>query len=109
MMRKPRDYEAELKALGDRAKLIKERKVRQLGELVIAAGADVLDADLLAGVLLQAAETKDSAVKEGWRRRGAGWFQGKARKPADRSRLDQEGDLPLFGGAPSDRSPRDSD
>ena len=56
-MRKPRDYEAELKALNERAKLLKERKVRQLGELVIAAGAAALDADTLAGVMLQAVET----------------------------------------------------
>ena len=77
-MRKPRDFDAELKVLGDRAKLLKERKVRQLGELVIAAGADALDADTLAGVLLQAVESKDTAVKEGWRRRGVGWFHGKS-------------------------------
>ena len=46
-MRKPRDYETELKALGDKTKLLKERKVRQLGELVIATGADVLDPEIL--------------------------------------------------------------
>jgi hypothetical protein len=108
-MRKPRDYDAELKALGDRARLLKERKVRQLGELVIAAGADMLDADVLAGVLLQAAETKDAAMTEGWRRRGAGWFLGKARGVAKATRSQPQGDLPLFGGAPSDRSPEGAD
>src|SRR5690606_19787164 len=35
-MRKPRDYDAELKALEDKAKELKTRKVQQLGELVIA-------------------------------------------------------------------------
>lgn len=41
-MRKPRDYDAELKALDARAKKLKNRKVSQLGELVIATGADTL-------------------------------------------------------------------
>jgi hypothetical protein len=108
-MRKPRDYEIELKALGDRARLLKERKVRHLGELVIAASADTLDADLLAGVLLEAAETKDTAVKEGWRRRGAGWFQGQARGTTKGSRSHPQDDLPLLGGAPSERGPEGQD
>jgi len=44
-MRKPRDFDAELKALEDKAKELKTRKVRQLGELVIATGADTLTAN----------------------------------------------------------------
>ena len=40
IMRKPRDFDAELKALGDKARDLKNRKVQQLGELVIATGAD---------------------------------------------------------------------
>ncbi|MFE3839639.1 conjugal transfer protein TraD, partial [Pseudogemmobacter sonorensis] len=43
-MRKPRDYDAELKALEDKARELKARKVQQLGELVIATGADSLTA-----------------------------------------------------------------
>ena len=35
-MRRPRDFDAELKALTDRARQLKEQKLRQLGELVIA-------------------------------------------------------------------------
>jgi hypothetical protein len=108
-MRKPRDYDAELKALGDRAKLLKERKVRQLGELVIAAGADGLEADTLAGVLLQAVETKDSAVKEGWRRRGAEWFLRRARGAAKGVHPAPKGDLSLFGRASPDRSGKGPD
>jgi hypothetical protein len=50
MMRKPRDFDAELKALGDKARDLKSRKVQQLGELVIATGADALSADELAGL-----------------------------------------------------------
>ena len=87
-MRKPRDYKTELKALGDKTRLLKERKVQQLGEPVIAADADALDAHLLAGVLLQAAQTKDTTVTEGWCRRWAGWFQRKrgAAKKLERNR-----------------------
>ena len=57
-MRKPRDFDAELKALGDKARDLKSRKVQQLGELVIATGADTLNADELAGALIVLAETK---------------------------------------------------
>jgi hypothetical protein len=104
MMRKPRDYEAELKALDDKARLLKERKVRQLGELVIATDADALDADLLAGILLGAVETKDPAVTEGWRRRGAAWFLRRTRGSKNGDRADPQGAPPLDGGAPSPRS-----
>ena len=41
-MRKLRDFDAELKALDDKARGLKTRKVQQLGELVIATGADAL-------------------------------------------------------------------
>lgn len=75
-MRKPRDYNSELKALDDKAKLLKERRVHQLGELVIATGADALPVEQLAGVLLTAVEANDTAAKEGWRKRGAAFFQG---------------------------------
>jgi hypothetical protein len=100
-MRKPRDFESELKALADKARQLKERRVRQLGELVAATGADALDADLLAGVLLDAIATKDAATKEGWRKRGAAFFQGKARKPALGPQRQPSGTLPLDGGAAS--------
>src|SRR3546814_2894932 len=43
MMRKTRDYDAELKALGDKARALKVKKVQQLGELVTSTGADALD------------------------------------------------------------------
>ena len=86
-MRKPRDIDAELKALAEKAKLLKERRVQQLGELVIATGADSVDAETLAGALLVIAETADAARKESWRKRGAAFFQnkgGKAGKGAQR-------------------------
>ena len=100
-MRKPRDFDSELKALADKAKHLKERRVRQLGELVTACGADVLDADLLAGALLEAAAMKDGATKEGWRKRGAAFFQGKMASPATGAAGQPTGGLPLEGGKAS--------
>ena len=81
-MRRPRDFDSEMKALNERAKLLKERKLIQLGELVIATGADALPIDLLAGGLLAATEVKDAGIVEGWRKRGTTFFQGTARKSA---------------------------
>lgn len=82
MMRKPRDLDAELKALDGRAKELKIRKVQQLGELVIATGADSLSADELAGALIVLAETKEAGKREAWAKRGADFFQGRARRSA---------------------------
>jgi len=75
-MRKPRDFDAELKTLEDKARTLKERKVKQLGELVIATGADALDVDSLVGGLLSLVEGGDAARKAEWRKRGAGFFRG---------------------------------
>ncbi len=79
-MRKPRDFDTELKALGDKARDLKSRKVQQLGELVIATGADTLSADELAGALIVLAETKDTGKREAWAKRGAAFFQGRSRR-----------------------------
>jgi hypothetical protein len=97
-MRKPRDYDAELKALDERARELRIRKLGQLGELVIATGADALDAETLAGALLAAAEAKDSAAKEAWRRRGAAFFQRPARRPAGGANGDASGSAPTESG-----------
>ena len=79
-MRKPRDIDAELKALAEKTKLLKERRVLQLGELVIATSADTIDAETLAGALLVIAETKDPAKLGAWRKRGEAFFQSKGGK-----------------------------
>lgn len=79
-MRKTRDYDAELRALGDKAKALKARKVQQLGELVAATGADTLDIETLAGALLDAVSAKDADTKEAWRAKGAAFFQRRGRK-----------------------------
>ena len=100
-MRKPRDFDSELKALADKARQLKERRVQQLGELVIATGADTTDPETLVGALLVIAETDDTARKESWRKRGAAFFQGPSRKPAPRAAREPDGTLPLDGGAAS--------
>lgn len=81
-MRKPRDFDGELRALQDKARDLKIRKVQQLGELAIATGADALSANELAGALIMLAETKDSGKREAWARRGAAFFQGRSRRNA---------------------------
>ncbi|TPG55041.1 conjugal transfer protein TraD [Sphingomonas glacialis] len=99
-MRKPRDFDAELKTLSDKARQLKEQRLRQLGELVIATSADALPLEQLAGALLAAVEAEDKTTKEGWRRSGAAFFQvarkagGGARGSSRRERADR-------GGAPS--------
>lgn len=80
-MRKVRDYDAELKALGDKARALKARKVEQLGQLVAATGADALDADVLAGALLHViGEVQVAENREAWRSDGAAFFQRRGRK-----------------------------
>src|SRR3546814_11538703 len=89
-MRKPRDYDSELKTLDDKARLLKQRQVQQLGELVIATGANRLDIDVLAGALLDAATRDDLTLREDWRTRGPAFFRkgprGAARSPPSRPR-----------------------
>ena len=79
-MRKVRDYDAELKALGDKARQLKAKRVEQLGALVAATGADALNAEILAGVLLDAVGEKGAEAKEAWRAKGAAFFQRRGRK-----------------------------
>ncbi len=100
-MRKPRDIDSELKALEAKAKTLKERRVRQLGELVIATGADALDTDMLTGALLGAVATKDTSAKEGWRKAGASFFQRGARKADARTDRGAANDTAPDGNAAS--------
>ena len=93
-MRKPRNYDAELKALEDKARELKQRKVQQLGELVIATGADGLTADELAGALVALVETKDAGKREAWAKRGAAFFRSRSRQSASAPDRDT-------GGAPA--------
>ena len=102
-MRKPRDFDAELKALEDKARQLKERKLHQFGELVIATGADALPVELLAGALLGAVDNNDLVTKEEWRKRGAAFFQGtrgasgSARSSTRLASTDKGGTTPAAG------------
>ncbi len=75
--RKPRDYDAELQALMDRAKKLKSQKTVQLGELVQVTGADSLPVEALAGALLAAVEQskKSPEAVQRWVERGQALFQ----------------------------------
>lgn len=99
-MRKPRDYNAELKALDDKAKRLKQQRVRQLGEPVIACGADGLSAEQLAGALLSLKDATTQA-KEEWCQRGAAFFQGAKVGPARKASTEPDGTLPFDRAAPS--------
>ena len=99
-MRKPRDYDAELKALDNKARQLRQRRISQLGELVIACGSDSLPPEQLAGALLSV-KGMDAKTAEGWRQRGAAFFQ---HAPRQRARGDDrvpDGTLPLGDGASS--------
>ena len=86
MARKPRDYDAELQALMERAKKVKTQKTTQLGELVQIVGADALPVEALTGALLaaieQAKKTPEAVAR--WTERGQAFFRagGKKAKPA---------------------------
>jgi hypothetical protein len=115
-MRKPRDFDADLKALEARASQLKTRKQQQLGELVIATGADALPIEELAGALLAAATTATTpnsnstnansgphaanrTTREGWRKAGAAFFQ-RGTKPAAPGADRGDGSAPpLMAGA----------
>lgn len=84
-MRKVRDFDAELKALNERAKLLQQRKVQQFGELVEATGADALDPDVLAGALVAVVAEKDKATIAGWAKRGEEFFRARERKRPSRA------------------------
>lgn len=90
-MRKPRDFDAELKALNDKAAMLKTRKVQQLGELVIATGADTLSIDELTGALVAIAVTKEPQKREGWAKKGQAFFQGTVRATGKRTQSDADG------------------
>jgi DNA-binding protein H-NS len=95
-MRKPRDIDSELKTLADKARQLRARRFVQLGELVIACGADTLPAETLAGALLQAGTMRDAATLEAWRMAGDRWFRDKAHSASAK----RGGATPAVGAAP---------
>ncbi|GAC1574076.1 MAG: hypothetical protein NVS3B5_04120 [Sphingomicrobium sp.] len=98
-MRKPKDFDSELQALEQKARSLKERKLRQLGELVTATGADALDSETLAGGLLAMIEADDPDRKDSWRERGQAFFQRRSRAVANRDGSnDESGSAVVSGG-----------
>jgi hypothetical protein len=81
-MRRPRDIDAELKALQEKTKQLKVQRTIQLGELVEATGADTLTIEVLAGVLLAAVEQADGKPEAvvRWTERGTAFFQSGGKK-----------------------------
>ena len=106
-MRKLRDYDAELDSLDQKAKALKQRKIAQLGELVIACGADLLPVDVLAGALLSAAGS-DAPVQEVWRKAGVAMFQRKIKRTQGRATATNPASSPTSdsGTTALDREPR---
>lgn len=98
-MRKVRDFDAELKALNDRAKLLRARKIQQFGELIEATGADALEPDLLAGALLGVVAEKDKATTMAWSEAGARFFLETSRRSSRRARGGSEGSEAAAGAA----------
>ena len=84
-MRKVRDFDAELKALNERAKQLRVRKIQQFGELIEATGADALEPDLLAGALLAAVAEKEGPTTKAWTARGAQFFRETSRNSSRRA------------------------
>jgi hypothetical protein len=74
-MRKPRDFDAALKTLTDKAKALQQTKRRQLGDLIVATGADALDIETLTGGLLAMVQMKDIAQKHLWKKQGEEFFR----------------------------------
>lgn len=74
-MRRPKDFDAQLKALAEKAKTLKESKLHRLGELVVATGADTIDIETLAGGLLAIMATKDAAQRTAWKKAGEEMFR----------------------------------
>ena len=104
VVRKPRDYDAELKALSEKAQALKERKIRQLGELVVATGADALDVEFLAGGLLDMSTITDAGRQVSMRAAGAAFFRDGSRgagapASANRGKPAQDGGNAPSGGA----------
>ncbi len=101
MARKPRDYNAELQALMEKAKKVKTQKTTQLGELVQVVGADALPIEALAGALLAAIEQskKTPEAVARWTERGQAFFQQGAKRGTKQKSDDTAGGAAGGNGA----------
>ena len=109
MARKPRDYDAELQALMDKARKVRTQKTTQLGELVQITGADALPMEALAGALLAVVKQgKDKPdILARWTEAGKAVFQsGGRRGKAKAASETASGTANVNGAAPAaDRTP----
>ncbi len=109
MARKPRDYDAELQAIIDKAKKVKTQKTTQLGELVQITGADTLPMEALAGALMAVVkQSKDKPdILARWTEAGKAVFQSGSKRGKAKTAGDAAPGTPgVNGTAPaSDRSP----
>ncbi len=109
MARKPRDYDAELQALMDKAKKVRTQKTTQLGELVQIVGADALPMEALAGALLAVVkQSKDQpGAMERWTEAGKSVFQPGGKRGKAKAAVDAApGTSGVNGSAPApDRTP----
>jgi len=103
MARKPRDFDAELQALMDKAKKVKSQKTVQLGELVQIVGADSLPMEALAGALLAAVEQskKTPEAVARWTERGQAFFQAGGRRGKKQTPGDTDEGTPGHNGTAS--------
>ena len=96
-----KDYAAELDVLQQRQRELRLKHARQLGDLVMATGADALDPETLAGALLGALASTDAAAREEWRVQGAAFFQRRTRNTRRRARAEPQGGAERERGGPS--------
>ena len=104
MARKPRDYDAELQALMDKAKKVRTQKTTQLGELVQITGADALPMEALAGALLAVAKQgRDKPdILARWTETGKTVFQSEGRRGKAKAAGDTaSGTANVNGAAPA--------
>jgi DNA-binding helix-hairpin-helix protein with protein kinase domain len=94
MARKPKDYRAELEAIQDKARELKARHTVELGRIVQATGADRLDPEVLAGILVAGVRAaEEEKAREAWRSDGASFFRKRERrKAAGTDHGDSQGD-----------------
>jgi len=96
-----KDYNAELAALKQRQRELRHRQVQQLGELVVATGADTLDPAVLAGALLAAVDA-DKAAREMWRNAGARFLEARNRPRRKAASGQDRADANPAGASPFD-------
>lgn len=81
MARKPRNYRAEWEAAQEKARDLRARHAVELGRIVQATGADALDPEVLAGILVSGVVgAREEKAREAWRDDGVRFFRKRERK-----------------------------